>query len=366
MKFDLMPSRLTTGKFFFSLVVFSVCAVPTFSWAKEWSDLERFQRLRSKTYVEAALEVLIKQDQDALADMNEHLVIEDQSFKIFNSKADSVAGVAPEFEYFFDKTGRDDANAFSRQKTLKDVRIVLDPNDGRWGLRQAFEAHESGKAIGLIPFIRKMTASLEHLLNAEGAITTVLRPEAETEYSYHDIAQAAQSNQPQIVISLSFGLVEPARVVTFVPGCFMAGELEPGENLQRLAYALVSGKLYESSKLAHYISHELAAVTGTTVLEAGANDFDGNACPVSANTVGSLDPSASAIHGIAARNLFIQSVHAPAVIYTYPPMDPLFTDPSGDSLDLWAEKLGQAYFIAIKKYVEKDGVPELLPKAFLP
>ena len=369
---------MSYGFLFFSFVV----------QAYEWHDLDVYQQVRTREYVQKVVNLLLKQDAsgEVAHYAIQYLRMSPRSLKVFSRSLREFPDQTPEYEYFFaqaEKSSSVSTDEDGGTERMKKLRISIDSSHDRWRTLEYKNSAASsvdenspqnpGEELDYEKLVIQISNRLVGLLREAGATVDVPRLAQDGGMSLQERADHMNAFKPDAVVTLAFNIKDltdreipfvnfPHEMVSFVPGCFLADQLHTDQDQEqygerfryRFVHALVSGKFYESAKLGYFLSQAIHRKLSLPLMTVEKEAFSGSTCPIPSHgelTAITGIAENETIPGIGGRNLFVNGVFAQAVAYVFPYIEAAFTRTSGQSLEQWADEYAEAYFEGIRDYL---------------
>ena len=259
-----------------NLCAFTVLCYAFSSYAHSYTRLDPYQETMNQEQVEANLKLLTQNEEY----VKSFLMLTNSSLTIYNDASKKQA----EYEFRF---GSKEVPSFfkpSKDHSLEGLKLALNARDGA--------------SLPIAEAIKEQV--LEMGIRAEDVLISKHK-------ALRDINEEINAFGPHIALVIQ---EHGSHFIGFVPGCFMSGELDQERMRVRFMHNLVSGKLTNSLKLAQSIAGKMNQAFGKHPFPMRKREFEGSTCGIPAPQGGNL-PS------LGTRNLFINGVLAPAVVYAF-------------------------------------------------
>ena len=319
----------------FISLLFSTSA---FSYPINWKSLDQYVGTRSKAEILSDLRILLQRESaEVTAHFNQHIQFERNSIQVISETG------AVEYEFPFEDK-KDSTPRVRGAKPLDGYKIAIDGNNMGHVDPSYFDQTQ------------KISSLLAQKLEKEGATVLITQPRIPmTVGEYAKIVDEIFAFEPDMALAIRFksgGLEQPDDTfVSFCPGCFTKGELAAERFRYRFMHALVSGKLWESAKLAAHIAAKVQGLKSNVKLLTNERTFGQNACGIpldapiaeTVETLGLKAEGSAFVPGVLGRNLFFNAVPALVNVWINPGHDFTSQDP---------ETIAETYFQGILSYLK--------------
>jgi hypothetical protein len=314
----------------------------TFAYPIDWNSLDQYLGMRSREEIVGDLRILLQQgDDEVQRQFEHHLLLKDDHLEVVSEPG--------KVEYRFEFQNLKPRITKQRgDQVLSGYTIALDGNN------------LSVIRPDYFPLTQEISSLLaKKLEEGDAKVLLTQRRENMSSAEYASIVDEIVAAHPDIALAIRFksgGIQQPNNTfVSFCPGCFMKGELDAEQFRFRFVHALVSGKIWESAKLATHIASKVRGMRCEMQLLDNVNTFGVNACgipmtPALAETCASLglfdasEPPAT-LPGVLGRNLFFNAVPAQVNVWL---------NPGDELMQKGAEEIAEAYFQGILSYVQQE------------
>ena len=328
---------------FLTLLTFLIS--PTaFTYPIDWNSLDRYLGMRSRDEIITDLRILLQQENEEVRrHFENHIKIKDDRIDVISDIATGTVEYSFAFQAMKPRVAK-----LQGKKTLSGYNIAVDGNN------------LSSLRSDYFPLTQEISSLLAGKLRAEGANVLLTRSRASMGPSeYAPIVDEVFAASPDIALAVRFksgGTQQPNNTfVSFCPGCFMKGELATERFRFRFMHALVSGKVWESSKLAAHIAAKVRDMRCGIQLLEDVNTFGEASCGIPMNremaetcaSIGLLNAGVprTTVPGVLGRNLFFNSI---------PSQVNVWLNPGDDLMSKSAEEIAEAYFQGVVSYVQRE------------